>query len=360
MDPAPALGAAVTPHDAAVAGRSRACRGASVHSCIGAFVHSCLGLSTLSLCLLAAPSAASADEHYALVITGAAGGDTYAQKYDTWRIAFVSTLREKLGYDDAHLVVLADHESAGVARATRENVQRALADLRQRVTSGDVLLILLIGHGTSLDGEEAKFNLVGPDLSASEWADLIKPIPGRLAFVDTTGGSFPFMRKLAAHGRVVLTATDSAAQQFETVFPEFFVKAFDDPAADLDKNGRVSLWEAFSYASAGVRQWYDQHGRLPTERPLLGDTGDGVGRDAQSPGADGAIARATYLEPDAAASAGGEGASGGLAKKKADLEAQIEALKARKPTIAPDQYDAELEKLLTELARVSRQIRAKT
>jgi hypothetical protein len=312
------------------------------------------------LCLLSAPSVASAGDHYALVITGAAGGDGYAQKYDTWRSSFVSTLREKFGYDDAHLVVLADHESAGVARATRENVQRVLADLRKRLTSDDLLFILLIGHGTSLDGEDAKFNLVGPDLSASEWADLIKPIPGRLAFVDTTGASFPFMRKLAGRGRLVLTATDSAAQQFETVFPEFFVKAFADPAADLDKNGRVSMWEAFSYASAGVRQWFDQHGQLPTERPLLDDKGDGAGREAQSPGADPAIARATYLEPDVPAAVAGDAAAGGLLRKQADLEAQIEALKARKPAMAPGQYDAELEALLTELARVSRQIRAKT
>ena len=86
---------------------------------------------------------------------------------------------------------------------------------------------LLIGHGTSVNGEDAKFNLVGPDLSASEWAALLKPIPGRLVFVDTTGASFPFLQKLAGRGRVILTATDSAAQQFETVFPEFFIKAFE-------------------------------------------------------------------------------------------------------------------------------------
>ena len=109
------------------------------------------------------------------------------------------------------------------------------------MTKDDQLLVLLIGHGTSLDGDEAKFNLVGPDLSATEWADLLKPIAGRVVFVNTTGASFPFLRKLAGRNRVVLTATDAAAQQFETVFPEFFVKAFDDPAADLDKNNRVSI-----------------------------------------------------------------------------------------------------------------------
>ena len=52
-------------------------------------------------------------------------------------------------------------------KATRENVQRAFADLRKRLTKDDQLLVLLIGHGTSLDGEDAKFNLVGPDLSAT-------------------------------------------------------------------------------------------------------------------------------------------------------------------------------------------------
>ncbi len=214
-------------------------------------------------------------------------------------MTFASTLRDKFGYTADRMVVLADTESAGVGKATRENVQRALADLRKRITKDDQLLVLLIGHGTSIDGDEAKFNLVGPDLSATEWADLIRPIPGRVVFVDTTGASFPFLRTIAGHGRIVLTATDAAAQQFETVFPEFFVKAFDDPAADLDKNGRVSLWEAFTYASAGVRQWFEQKGQLPTERPLLDDTGSGIGREAQNPGTDGAVARVTYLEPDA-------------------------------------------------------------
>lgn len=301
----------------------------------------------------------TAAEHYAVVITGAAGGDAYAQKYDTWRTVFVNTLREKLGFDDAHLIVLAERESDGVAQATRVNVERAFAGLRGRLGADDLLFVLLVGHGTSADGEDAKFNLVGPDLSATEWAALLKPIPGHLVFVDTTGASFPFLHALAGRGRVVLTATDSAAQSFETVFPEYFVKAFDDPAADLDKNGRVSLWEAFAYASAGVRQWFEQHGQLPTERPLLDDNGDGIGRESQNPGPDGAIAKVTYLESDATASTGNR-AVDALLKQQADLERQVEALKARKGEMRPDQYDAELERLLVALARVSLQLKSKS
>ncbi|MBI3491863.1 MAG: caspase family protein [Acidobacteria bacterium] len=316
-------------------------------------------LALVSCCVIHA-SAAQAGERYALVITGASGGDVYAQKYQKWRAAFTATLREKFGYAGDRLMVLADTESQGVQKATRENVRRVFGDLRQRMTKDDQLLVLLVGHGTSLDGDEAKFNLVGPDLSATEWADLLRPLPGRLVFINTTSASFPFLPTLAGRGRIVLTATDNAAQQYETVFPEFFVKAFDDPAADLDKNGRVSIWEAFSYASAGVRQWFEQKGQLPTERPLLDDTGAGIGREAQNPGVDGAVARVTYLEPEAPVALPSDSALAGLIKRRADLELQLEELKARKESMPPDRYAAELEKLLVEISRVSAQIRSKS
>ena len=311
------------------------------------------GVVLLSALIHASPALAA--DRYAVVITGASGGAAYAQKYDRWRASLVATLTQKLGYPDDHLFVLAESEGRGVAKATRENVRRVLGDLSKRVTSDDLLFVLLIGHGTTADDDEAKFNLVGPDLSTSEWATLLKPIAGSLVFIDMTGGSFPFMRRLAAPARIVVTATDSPAQQFETVFPEFFVKAFDDGAADVDKNGRVSVWEAFSDASAGVRQWFDQHGQLPTERPLLDDNGDGMGQEAQNPGPDGAIARATYFAPEPTT-----GVDSVLVRRRADLERQLDDLRLRKASSTePTRYDAEIEKLLVEIARLSQQIRSK-
>jgi hypothetical protein len=315
---------------------------------------------TALVVLLVSASTASAGERYAMIVTGASGADAYEQKYQAWRTTFTATLRDSFKYDPERIITLADREGPGVQAATRETVQRVLGDFRKRLTKDDQLLVLLIGHGTSLDGDEAKFNLVGPDLTAGEWSDLLKPLPGRLVFVNTTGASFPFLRRLAGRGRVVLTATDSAAQQFETVFPEFFVKAFADAAADLDKNGRVSIWEAFTYASGGVRQWFEQKGQLPTERPLLDDTGAGVGREALNPGSDGAVARVTYLEPDAALALPADTALAVLVKRRAELEMRLEELKARKESTPADQYDADLEKLLIEIARVGAQIRAKS
>ena len=302
-------------------------------------------------------SPAAAGDNYALVVTGASGGDVYAKKYDGWRRSFVSALRDKFAYPADHVVVLAEKEEPGVGLATRAQVQRALTDLRARLTRDDLLVVLLIGHGTMTDNADAKFNLVGPDLSASEWADLLKPLAARLVFVDTTSVSFPFMRKLAAPGRVIVTATDSTAQEFETVFAEWFVKALTEMSADADKNGRVSMLEAFTYASAAVRRWYDEHNQLPTERPLIDDDGDGVGREAQDQGADGSLARGTYLQ---VAGEPVDAPRRALAARRASLEAQVDALKARRSTTAPDAYQAELERLLLELARISAELRSKT
>jgi hypothetical protein len=288
-------------------------------------------------------------DRYAVVITGASAGPPYAEKYDAWRTSLVAKL-EQFGYPDEHVFVLAETAGTHVAQATRENVRGVFTRLRSTLSTDDLLLVILIGHGTIGDRDDGKFNLVGPDLTSGEWADLVKPVPGRLIFVDTTGGSFPFMRRLSAPGRIVVTASDSTAQQFETVFPEFFVKAFADSAADLDKNGRVSIWEAFSYASDAVRRWYDQHGQLPTERPLLDDNGDGIGREAQNPGPDGGVASAVYLVPDRSAPADEQ-----IAARRLELQHRLDDLRIRKAAAAdPAQYDAEIEQVLLEIARLPR------
>jgi hypothetical protein len=312
--------------------------------------------------LLAAPPLAAAD-HYAVVVTGASAGSPYAEKYDAWRASFVATLEQKLGYPSDHIVVLAERAAPPlVRRATRDEVRAAFQDLVKRVAKDDVLFVMLIGHGTSGD-EGARFNLVGPDLTAAEWAALVKPIAGRVVFVNGGSGSFEFLEALAGRGRVVVTAADSAAQQYETVFPEFFIAAFGEEQADLDRNGRISIWEAFRTASSKVKKWFEDQGRLATERPLLDDDGDGIGREAEdgpelTKARDGALAQATFLQRDGPA-AGTDAGVAALLRERADVQSRIDRLRAGKAGIPPDQYERDLEALLVELARLERQIRSR-
>jgi hypothetical protein len=239
-------------------------------------------------------------------------------------------------------------------------VRAAFADLRKRVTREDVLLVVLVGHGSGADAGEAKFNLVGPDLSAHEWAELAKPIAGRLVFINAASGSFPYVEELSARNHIVITANDTAAQQYETVFPQFLVEALKDESADLDKNGRISVWEAFSYISARVKEWYDQRSQLPTEHPVLDDDGDGVGRQVDGDGTDGMLAKVTYLQADAPVRDTGNPETTALLRRKTELNTQLEELRARKNTMSPEDYENALEKLLLELARIDRTLKSKS
>ena len=226
------------------------------------------------------------------------------------------------------------------------------------MTADDLLLLVLIGHG-SFDGTDAKFNLVGPDLSAADWGTLLKPLPGTLVVVNATAASFPFLERLAGPRRIVITATDSIAQRFDTVFPEYFIKALTDPEADIDKNGRVSVWEAFTAASVGVRRYFTQRGQLATERALMDDNGDGVGREAGGEGNDGAAAARLYLDPDVPGAPPTEEVLLELLQKRAAIQEDVDDLKQRRPLLTPADYQNEFERLMIAFARVSRDIRAR-
>jgi hypothetical protein len=300
---------------------------------------------------------AAAGERYAVLISGVSGEEKYAAQQQKWRAELAAFLTTSFKFPDANVVSL-DERSDASSRATAANVRRLFGDLRRRLTRDDMLMVVLIGHGT-FDGVDAKFNLVGPDLSAAEWKSLVDGLPGRVVLVNTTASSFPFLEELSSAGRVVITATDSAAQRFATIFPEYFTRALADRSSDLDKNGRVSVWEAFTAASAGVKRHYEQRGQLSTERPLLDDNGDREGREADTPGEDGAVAQTIYLDPDPGTNTA-DAALAELERQRLALEKQLEELKARRASMSEAQYQAELEKILVELSRIAQEIRKRS
>jgi hypothetical protein len=294
---------------------------------------------------------------YAVVIQGASGEEQYAAMHRGWLDSLVQLLREQFRFDAAHLSVLAEQAQAGEQRSTAENVRALFARLAKEVKPADLVFVVLIGHGGG-QGADAKFNLIGPDLTIAEWNELLKPLAGRIALVDTTSSSFAFLAGLAAPNRIVMTATNSHAQRYHTIFPDAFIKALTAEAADVDKNARISLLEAFTYASRLVAQHYEQDGRLPTERAMFDDTGDGKGRDAVTEGPDGTVAGLTYLDlPEAATSA--DPAVQQLLTRQQQLVAEVDDLRRRRPSMPPAEFDREFEKLIVELSLVSRDIRRK-
>jgi hypothetical protein len=304
--------------------------------------------------LLCAPGIVRA-ERYALIVAGASGGEQYAQQYALWTKTLSAILLERMKFDPSRVVMLTD---AGDERrlSTAANVRQAFASVREQMGTGDLLLVVLIGHGT-FDGVDAKFNLVGADLESAQWSELVAGVSGQVVLVNTTSGSFPFLERLKGERRIVITATDSVAQRFDTVFPQYFVNAFADEQTDIDKNGRVSIWEAFAAATTGVRRFYQQRGQLATERALLDDNGDGVGREAAASGEDGSVASRTYLDQPVPGAAPTDEVLLQLLQKRASLEAELEELRIRRSFLPPDEYQKEFERIMIELARVARDVR---
>jgi hypothetical protein len=315
-------------------------------------------LRAVVLVMILVPAHAAAAQRFALIVSGAAGGPEYAAQYDRWTSDLSKALVENLRFDSSLVTVLTDTTKPAAA-ATAENVRRAIASIGARMSRDDLLFLVLIGHGT-FDGTDAKFNLVGRDLESAEWADLLRPLTGRVVLVNTASASFPFLERLAAPRRIVVTATDSPAQGFDTVFPEYFIRSLFDTAADLDKNGRISIWEAFAAASASVSRHYQQRGQLSTEHALLDDNGDGLGNEPSGAVGDGSYASRTYLDESLPGAPPTDEVLLKLLQNKARLEAEVDDLKIRKAFLPAPEYAKEFERIMIARAQVSHDIGVRT
>ena len=293
--------------------------------------------------LCAAP--AFAQQTQLLVITGVPGDEEHAAQFQKWATSFIDAAKKKDAVPDANIIYLADK------RATREGVEKAFTDLAARARPNEGVVVLLIGHG-SFDGTQAAFNLPGPDLTVAEWVKLLGKLSAqRVAFVDTTSSSGAFLPAVAAPGRVVVTATKTGGERNETQFPEYFVGAFQDNAADRDRNGHVSIGEAFEYAKAKVVQAFQQKGLLLTEHATMDEGAGGDNRLAAT------IFLGTGRAEDAVAVDTSDPAMRALVDERNAIEQQIAGLKLKKPSMTEAQYDAEMETLLTSLALKTKTIR---
>ena len=294
---------------------------------------------------------------FAVIVSGASGDEEFAKRFAQWTTELRRALVERLGFDETRLTVLTESpEGAGALRASAEELRRAFAALGAKATPHSTVFVFLIGHGT-FDGRAAKFSLVGPDLSATEYAGLLGGLPaGRVVVFNMASASGEFIKPLSGKGRVVVTATRSGQEQNATRFPEHFIAALGSRDADADQNGRVSVLEAFDYAAARTAEQYKRAGRLATEHALLDDSGDGVGH-ASAEGGDGALARNVYLDSLSAEQAAAGAETNRLLRERVRLEEEIEQLKTRKSQLAEAAYEAELERLFVSLAKVNRSIK---
>jgi Peptidase C13 family len=316
------------------------------------------------------PRAAIDPNKFAVVIAGVGGEDAYTKKFTEQAAHLYDALTNGLGFDEKNVHLLTEatgggpengaRETDGVKsqRATADEARKAFGAIKSAANQESTVFVMLIGHG-SFDTQQAKFNLVGPDLAAKDYAALVAALPTRrVIFINSASSSGEFIKPLSAQGRVVITATRSGNEQNATIFAENFIAALMNDEADADKNGRVSLLEAFNYATKLTADWYKQKNRLATEHALIDDNGDGAGHEEATAG-DGAVAKTFYLDSKTIEQAAGDAELAKLIKERQRLEEEVEKLKARKAEMKQDDYDRQLEDLLVQLATVNQTIKSK-
>ena len=298
---------------------------------------------------------------FLLIIVGLAGDPEYAEQFHKWGNALAEA-SATVGVPAERLIYLGDAKEGGsrvMGRSTKADIEQAFAKLAKASAPDDVVYVVLFGHG-SFDGQTARFNLPGPDMTPGDFNTLLRRLPARnVVFVNTASSSGPFVEELSGPGRTIITATRSGAQQFTTLFGGYFVEAFSAEGADADKNQRLSMLEAFLYAKGEVARAYEREGLLATEHALLDDNGDKKGSQDPTPtGAEGKLAASLSLGSAAdAAPLPDDPRLRALYLERRELERRVEALRLLKDGMPPAKYASELERLVTELARKTRDIR---
>lgn len=297
------------------------------------------------LLLVALPARAGI---YYVTAAGLAGEPDYEQEF-TQLSTDLDKLLKSTG-PDAHVFTLTD--------ATRANLTNVLGQVAGEAKPGDDFVLILIGHGT-FDGFQYKFNLVGPDITARELAQLCDQIRSkRQLIVNTTEASGGSVAALRRPGRAVISATKDGNEKNATMFARYFIQALHDPQADLDKNSAVSAMEAFDYAQRHTADFYDSQKRLATEHAVFEDTGehDPTRAPENETGEGLFLSNFTLIRLGAAQKAYNDPAKRALLSQKEDLERKIDTLKYRKAAMSQDDYKQQLTQALLDLAKVEEQL----
>ena len=300
------------------------------------------------------------DGRYAILLAGASGNEELQKTYLDEIRKLHSILVGPLGFAHDSVITLFDSPEMDPERiqhkSTRKEFEQACLKLAGRKERASLVFLFIEGHG-SYDGKTYKLNLVGPDSTARELADALYSIPAdRFVVANATSASGGSLPAFSGRGSIILTSTKSGMERNQTNWGRYFIESLENNAADSNKDGRVSMLEAFLYAGRKVEEYYKNEGNLQTEHAILDDNGDAQGQTGpNTETGDGLLAVATFLD-------GGIGRDRlesmtpeerELALQAGDLENQIEVLKSDKARMDPSEYETKLEELLLKLARIN-------
>lgn len=298
------------------------------------------------LVILLFPTLAWADMS-ALIIQGVGGSEQIEKKLEKWGTSTRDVLVQDLGFAKDRVILLAGD---GTRKAS---VEQAFAQLKQQIKKEDNFLLIFIGHG-SFD-TDYKLNIMGPDITGKEYGTLIESLgANRTVIVSSTSSSGGMFDTMSGKNRVLVAASRSGEKE-DTVFYEHFLTGLKGLAADEDKDKKVSVWEAFKYATAGVERFYKEQTRIMTEHAGLSAAGVAPIAATASEQDAPVLARVTSLSADRAVTVSDPKLQVLLNERKS-IEQEIEKHRLDKNLLSEAEYEKRLEELIVRLARKNQEI----
>ena len=238
--------------------------------------------------------------------------------------------------------------------------RQQLQDHLRAAVDVDELWVVLIGHGT-FDGQTAKFNLQGEDVSAKELGSWLKDRTKTTVVINNAASSAPFITELTGPNRILITSTKSGYEMSFAHFGRYLAELLTEENIDLDKDNRTSLLEAVIVAAGRTMEFYQSDSRLPTEHALVDDNGDGLGTPVEwyrgvqvnreikvGEEIDGIRANQIFLSPGNEATR----LTSEQIEERDQLERELETLRRQKKSLTEAQYYQKLEAIMLRLGKL--------
>jgi hypothetical protein len=314
-------------------------------------------VSTVFLLCLAAVRYNAVAAPVDLIICGSGGSDEYEQKFAGWGDRLQRVLVDKMDRPENNVWLLTESTEQPDRTSTLDSIRSTISKIAGAISPDQDFYIYLIGHGSYIR-RVSKFNIPGPDLTATELADLIDTVSARrIITVNATSSGAAFINALSGPDRIICTATKSTEEKNAPEFMEHFIQGLEDMSADQDRDERISVLEACRNASALTAVWYLGEGLIATEHALLDDNNDGLGsrlpiKDTPPSKQDGALATAIYMKDFSFPPT----VPRDLVDQYLNTLQKVDDLKGEKNTMPVGPYTTQLESLLIQAAKHNRNI----
>jgi hypothetical protein len=306
-----------------------------------------------------------------VLVVGSGGTPEYSAEFSKWAARWTEASKNAqaetvvIGLDAGSTTPVTSIASAASPRATSSSTTDAdaLSSGIQKfatIETSEPLWLVYLGHGT-FDGRKASLNLRGPDVTEERLSELLKESKRPVVGIFCCSCSSPFVNALSGPNRIIISATKDGNQIQYSRFGDAFSTAIGSLDADINRDGQVSLLEAWLFASRRTSEFYKTEGRLATEHSLLDDNGDQKGTRAENfeglrlkpniknaAEMDGKLsARWSFVRSDDERKLTPE-----QRKTRDDLESQLEALREQKDSMDEAVYLFRLEEILRPLAEL--------